>query len=191
MAPPTCLLPEPVAANGSHKEFRSLRRGSMACGGYGRQSPRYRWKPAVLGDEMPCGCSTGREGTRVAGGVRGAGGWCGWWLRCGWAVRYRLVESDLCPLLMGIRYFGEMRRIYRTKVERWRCSKFLGIPSCKNTGESVWIRAVVDNEDEKSDGKPMGLITMYCEAGGDGVTLNKYGTGTACPDWVNTNVPIN
>ncbi|WP_051193691.1 MspA family porin [Nocardia jiangxiensis] len=39
---------------------------------------------------------------------------------------------------------GEMRRIYRSQIQRWRCGSFLGIPtSCRNTGESVWIRAVV------------------------------------------------
>ncbi len=87
---------------------------------------------------------------------------------------------------------GQMRRIYRTQIQRWRCGSFLGIPtSCRNTGESVWIRAVVDVEDEKPDGRPQGLITMYCEKGGSGVTLNQWGTGTLCPNWVNTNVPIN
>ncbi|HUH70679.1 MAG TPA: hypothetical protein VLZ05_18500 [Mycobacterium sp.] len=83
---------------------------------------------------------------------------------------------------------------YDVPINRTHCTSGpLGIASCKDTGESLTMRIVVDpstNRPDVPDGQQKGVITMFPLPGGSGVIeLGPKWTWT--PPWVNNNVPIN
>lgn len=83
---------------------------------------------------------------------------------------------------------------YDVPINRVHCTSGpLGIASCKDTGESLTMRIVVDpriGRADVPDGGSKGVITMFPLPGGSGVVeVNPEWTLT--PPWVNHNVPIN
>jgi hypothetical protein len=82
---------------------------------------------------------------------------------------------------------------YETPIKRTHCTHGFFGDECKDSGESLTIRIVVDTTEGGSgvpDGEQKGVITMFPLEGGSGVV--KVGTRwTMAPPWVSKNVPIN
>jgi hypothetical protein len=83
---------------------------------------------------------------------------------------------------------------YDVPINRVHCTSGpLGIANCRDTGETLTMRIVVDprvGRADVPDGGQKGVITMFPLEGGSGVIeLGPKWTWT--PPWVNNNVPIN
>jgi RHS repeat-associated protein len=66
--------------------------------------------------------------------------------------------------------------VYGGQVNEYQCSGFLFWGSCSPTGNSVYVRLVVDFK--VNSGRTFGLVTAFCV----GVTL--------CPNWINSDVKL-
>lgn len=86
---------------------------------------------------------------------------------------------------------GEL--VYVIPINRTHCTHGFFGDQCKDSGESLTIRIVVDTTEERvgvPDGGQKGVITMYPLAGGSGV-VQVEPQWTMAPPWVSQNVPIN
>jgi hypothetical protein len=86
---------------------------------------------------------------------------------------------------------GEL--VYEIPIKRTHCTHGFFGDSCKDAGEGLTIRIVVDTSEGRTgvpDAGQKGVITMFPLKGGSGVVEVKP-KWTMAPPWVSHNVPIN